>query len=284
MIRKLSLLILLFSFLFSFLLGQSARQNLKIVCLAPNLCEILFSLNAGNMVVGVSDFCEYPPECKNKPKIGGLIDPNFEAIVRSGANTAFLVPEQKWTVEKLKILGIKSYIFRDYSVNDILNSISQIGNIVGRKKKAKEIVSNLLRRITVLKHESDKIKNKKRVLIVIGREIGTFKTLFIAGKGSFMDEIIKLSGGKNCYNGKLMYPQINIEALYDLNPDVIVELLPDEKNFKNEIKVRKKDWQRLKSLNAVKNGKIYFTNNTSFVVPGIRFLNAVSILKDFLKR
>ncbi len=279
MTKKIFFIFLIFS---AFLYG-GVRQNLKIVCLAPNLCEILFSLDAGNLVVGVSDFCEYPPECKKKPRVGGLIDPNFEAIVKLGSNTAFLVPEQKWIEKRLKVFGIKSYIFKDYSVGDILNTILEIGKIVGKEVRARNIVNSMVKKINFYKAKSRDIKIKKKILLVVGRDIGSFRNLYVAGKGTFLDEIISLSGGENCYNGKLKYPQLNIESLYDLNPDVIVELLPDEENLKKEILLRKKDWEKLKGLRAVKNNKIFFTNDTSFVVPGIRFLKAVKILKGFLK-
>jgi len=260
---------------------NSARQ-LKIVCLAPNLCEITFALGCGDLIVGVSDFCEYPPECEKKLHVGGLLNPNFEAIISSGCNVAFLVPEEKWIGEKLKNFGIKYYVFRDYTISDILDSIKKIGDITGKREKAREIFKHFVDEVNRLKKENKSLKKRKKILVVVGRSEGKVRNVYIAGKGTFLDEIIQLAGGKNCYNGKLKYPQVGVEGILSMNPDVIFELIPD-KNFKNKTLERmKRDWMALSEINAVKNGRIFFIEDTSFVVPGMRFLDAVKKLKAYL--
>ena len=66
----------------SFLLAMSAiaAPPARIVSTAPSITEVLYSLGLGNRVVGDTTFCRYPPEARNKPKVGTYLDPNLETI------------------------------------------------------------------------------------------------------------------------------------------------------------------------------------------------------------
>lgn len=86
----------------------------RIISLAPNITEILFSLGLGDNIVGVTGFCDYPEEAREKPEIGGMSNPFLEAVVSLHPDIVLMTTDgnQKKFEEKLRSLGIKMYVFK----------------------------------------------------------------------------------------------------------------------------------------------------------------------------
>jgi ABC-type Fe3+-hydroxamate transport system substrate-binding protein len=88
-------------------LGEGAVPPQRIVSLAPSLTETLFALGVGERVVGVTRYCSHPAEALELPKIGGHLDPNFEAIVRLEPDLVVAIPSSRENRIRLEGLGIK---------------------------------------------------------------------------------------------------------------------------------------------------------------------------------
>jgi len=231
-------------------------QYNRIISLSPNITEILFALGLGDKVVGVTRFCKYPPEAKEKMQVGGYLDPNYEAILSLKPDVVVLLPENEQVKNSLSELNIKYLVVNNKNVSDILKSIDFLGKEFSVNKKAENITSNIrvkMNRIQAKTNDS----NRPKVMIVVERTMGTgvIEDIYIAGKNTFYDELI-----------------ISAEGIIHLNPDFIIELVPQLEHTKISISLLLKDWQSLPQLNAIKNHHIYLISQDYAVIPGPRFI------------
>lgn len=240
----------------------------------------MFALNIGNKIVGRTRFCNYPAAAKEIPEVGGYIDPNYEALVASQPDLVILLPEHEKIKRHLTELNIKSLEVDNKTISDIINSIKTIGDSCGARTEANNLIANINKTIDQIKL---KTKNAKRptTIISIGRTIGegTLKDVYIAGAKTYFSELIDLAGGVNAFQiDRGSYPTLSAEGLIHLNPDIIIDLVAgldlSSKNKKDILK----EWNSIRSVNAVKNGRVIILDSNYIVIPGPRF---ILLLKDF---
>jgi iron complex transport system substrate-binding protein len=92
----------------------------RIVSLAPSLTETLYALGLGARVVGVTRYCAYPPEVAELPKVGGHLDPNFEAIVSLDPDLVVVIPSSSENGQRLESLGIRVLEVDQHDVQAVL--------------------------------------------------------------------------------------------------------------------------------------------------------------------
>ena len=246
----------------------------RIVSLSPGITETLFALGAGNRVVGVTRFCKYPPEAQEKEEVGGYIDPNFEAIAALNPDLIFVLPEQEKVHRYLDELHLKFVTVRDETLEDILDSVIMIGKLCGLEGKAGEIITQLESRMQTVKDVTDGLPREK-VLISVGRNPGTgsLEDVYCAGRNTLYDELITCAGGVNAYSGHtIAYPVLSAEGLYHLNPDIIIDLIPDIDSRGLNKTALIDDWQSIKGVAAVKNERVHLLSSDYAVIPGPRFI------------
>ncbi len=241
------------------------KRDKRIITLAPALTEIIYVLNANDKLVGNTKFCNYPNDAKNIKKIGGYIDMNIEMILSLNSNLIICYPEH---MGKMKLLKNKSELLmvQHSTISDILNSIEIIGKKINRKKESKALINN----IKNVLYKKNKVKLKKKVLLIADRDPDRLKSMYIIGNKDFLSELLELAGAKNCYNGNIPYPSVSIESIVSMNPDIIIEL-SFIKNTKSKKKILK-IWEKYKMINAVKNGKIFFKSEDFWKKPGPRII------------
>ncbi len=254
----------------------------RIVSLSPSITETLFAIGLGDKVVGRTRYCNYPPEVKTRVEVGGYVDPNYEALIALQPDLVILLPEHEKVKEYLKELNINYLEVNNKTVNDIISSITTIGNICGAKEKATELTLSIKKDIDTIKNKI-KTLQKPTTIISIGRTMGsgTLKEAYIAGPKTYFSELITLAGGVNAFdNQNLAYPKLSAEGIIHLNPDVVIDLVTDleKSNLKKEMVT--KEWSSLRNINAVKNKQIFVLTSNYIVVPGPRF---VLLLKDLAK-
>src|SRR4030065_2571824 len=140
----------------------------RIVSLAPNITEILFALQLGNKIVGVTDFCDYPEEARDKPKVGWLISPNIENIISLQPDIVFATTEgnKPEIVDELERMNIKTYVLNPHNINSILSNITAIGTVTGQGIAAREIVTSLNLRIDAIKKRASEGRPKRVIYLV----------------------------------------------------------------------------------------------------------------------
>ncbi len=245
-----------------------------IISLAPSITEVLFTLGLGDRVVGVTDFCDYPEEAKAKNKVGGYYDTSYETILSLMPDLVIMLPEHENQREYLKKLGIDILVVDQRDTIGILDSILKIGRLCKKEEKAKYIIDNINSRIERIK-EKTKGLAPPRVMICIGRTYGSgnIEDVYICGSKGFYNEWIMLAGGTNVYKeGLIRYPTVTGEGITRMNPEVIIEVVPDlnDRGLKKETLI--KEWESLPWVDALKNHRIYIFGQDYVATPGPRFI------------
>ena len=256
----------------------------RIISMSPGVTETLFALGLGDNVVGITRYCTYPPETEKITKVGGFYDPSYETIVSLKPDLVILLTSHKTLKKNLEKLGLKILIVKNNKVEDILCSITTIGNFCGVEKKAAQLLENINKRIRVIKNITAPL-SKPKVLISVDRNAGTqlFNEVYVAGKNIFYDKLITLAGGKNvCNTRNIRYPVLSGEGIIRLNPDVIIDIVPDYKDKGLKIKNIINEWNRFPSVEAVKNKRVHVFGNHYTAIPGPRFILTLETLAKTL--
>lgn len=186
----------------------------RIVSLAPANTEIIAALGLRDELVGVTTYDDYPPEVRRLPKVGDLINPNIEAIAGASPDLVLVTAGvQADVIGKLEAVGAKVVAVDPQSVSAVFRSIEMVGKATGRLQGAAAIVGKMRARLAVLQAE---LAGKPPVAAFI--EIGQ-NPLFTAGKGTLLDDLIRLAGGRNVVKAK-GYVGYSLERLLKDDPAV----------------------------------------------------------------
>ncbi len=281
MIRQ-SVLVLL-GFLLLVEASASAAPS-RIVSLSPVGTEILFDLEQGDRIVGVTEFCDYPPEAKLKPRAGGFTEVNLESLVAMGADLLVLQDiHRQELAPKVEALGIPSYILSQESTEDICKGILDLGKLCGVEERAEARVAEIRDRLDAVVSRLQGLP-RPRVLLSVSRELSLdhLETLYIAGpSGNFYNELLQMAGGINAVEeGSLSYMKISQEGVMKIDPEVIFDLVGD-RTYYHAPSVEDLDtvfdernlmapWLRLSAVEAVRDGRVHVLQGTVFLRPGPR--------------
>jgi len=227
----------------------------RIVSLAPNITETLFALGLGERVVGVSNYCQFPPAAKQKEKVGGYINPSLEKIVALQPDLVIGIAEGDLRnfVDKLAGLKIPVYITNPSNVAEVISFIQNIGEVTFSPQAAKRITEKMRARINIIQ---EKVKERPRLRVF---QVLDFNPLISAGKGTLVDDLIRLAGGRNVAENALgRYPRFSLEEVVAQDPQVII--LSSMKS-QESITEQRQWWERWKTISAVRHGRLYVLNS-----------------------
>ena len=248
----------------------------KIISLAPNITETIYALNADSLLVGVTDFCDYPPQAKSKEKIGTLLDPNLEKITALSPDIIFMTTEgnSKYTYLSLKNNGFRVFVVNPNDISGINRMIVNFGIILNKKDTGKRLAEYIEDKRKYYELEG-KNKQKTSSLLII-----SVNPLITVNKFTYISEILGLAGFENIYGDELLeYPNVTYEDVIIKNPDYIFYLTDTtNKSTSNELLMNIKS--RLNIVNAVKNNKVYDVDENVFSRPGPRVMDCVKIMND----
>ncbi len=248
-----------------------AKAPVRIVSLAPSVTEMLFALGAGDHVVAVTEFCNYPPEATTKPRVGGL-KPSIEAIVALQPDLV-LVPHaflDSAVLVKLDELKITTYVLHARSLEDILGQLNTLGRLLNRSAAAAELVAGLRQRIQDIRARTQPLPHP-RVLYVLNSN-----PLMTVGPGSFIHQLLKAAGGINvAASSSQPYPRISLEEVLAQNPDVLLfPVGPSEGIPESE----QAQWQRWSQLSAVRDHRLYRIDSELIDRPGPRIVDGLELM------
>ncbi|HLA83703.1 MAG TPA: helical backbone metal receptor [Thermoguttaceae bacterium] len=252
----------------------------RIIAMAPSVTEILFQLGLGDRVVGVSRYCTYPPEAKTRPCIGGLFDPNMEAILSLQPDLVILPSPEAGTTEGFDKLGVATLVLDHRGPDGVFDSITAIGRACGVRRDADALLDNLrqrLRRVTA--RTSDLAR--PRVLLVVDHSAGgtRIEDVYVAGSSRYFNPILHWAGGKNVFEDAVeAFPVVSREAILKANPEVIVDLVSTDHLPTDDVEAYCESWRELHQIDAVKNGRVYILTEDYTKVPGPRFVLLVEDL------
>ena len=256
----------------------------RIVTMAPSVTETVFALGLGDRVVGVSEYCKYPPEALDKPRVGGLLNPNFERIVGLRPDAVLLLESSVQDPSVFRKLQIPVLQVNHLSVDGILASIEQVGTACGADAKAEGIVADIRRRLDRIA-EKTAGRHPPRVMVAIDRTLGagSLQDVYITGGDGHIDRIIELAGGRNAYpDSRARFPVVSQEGILQINPDVIIDLAYGLAGKDADEATIRADWQCLAEVDAVRHDRVYLIADDFATVPGPRFILFVEKLARLL--
>lgn len=245
-------------------------EPLRIVSMAPSHTEILFALGLADRVVGVTEYCNYPPEAAELPKIGGFADIDLEQVVGLEPDLVFGTTLHEGQIAPaLQERGVTVFIAEPQTVLEVLDTVLTIGHLTGRDEAATELAAQMQTRIDAVQ-ETIKDAPRPAVFWELGPE------LFTAGPGSFINDLITLAGGENvAADADSPWPQLGIESIVLKDPDVVV--LADHNYGQTAEMVKERPgWN---DINAVKEGRIVEITDDDIVSrPGPRIIDGLEFL------
>ena len=190
----------------------------RIVSLAPSNTEILFALGLGDKVVGVTDWCDYPPEALEREKVGSYDTPDIEKIVALNPDLILVAYGTTMDViNNLVGLGLTVFGIKSTDLDDVLNDIKTIGEITDKELEAYALTSEMASKIEAVTNQTEELEERPRVFYIVWHD-----PLWTAGSGTFIHELIEKGGGVNICGNLTGYPIISIEEVIAYNPEVIV--------------------------------------------------------------
>jgi iron complex transport system substrate-binding protein len=238
------------------------QQPQRIVSLAPSITEILFAINASNLVVGVDDYSNYPPAVLDMVKngtiqrVGGFSEISLEKVISLKPDLVVgSTGVQYKFVYSLSQMGITSLSLKTESIDEIFSAILLLGKITNHYQEALTLVysmkQNLLSTYSLV---TSKTQEKPSVAYLVW-----INPIFVAGGGSFWSDVLYLSGGTNAFqNVSQAWPMISWEDLVSANPKVIV-LSEYAGGFSNATQFIA--WARSQpggnNIEAIKEGRVY---------------------------
>jgi iron complex transport system substrate-binding protein len=233
----------------------------RIVSLAPSITETLFALGLGDRVVGVTTYCDYPPEATAKEKVGDTLRPSVEKIValRADLVIASTASQLEQFVRQLDELGIAIYVSNPRKVADVAETIARIGALTGATERARDLSDQLQKRLADMDARVQAAP-RPRVLIILSAE-----PLITAGGGTFVNDLIERAGGRSIAADETAeYPQYSLETAVASRPEVIFLQAQDARLP-----------ERLKETPAARTGRVFHVDDNLMLRPGPRILDGL---------
>ena len=247
----------------------------RLVSLAPSITETLYALGLGDRLVGDTDYCDYPPEAKRKPRVGNLLNPSLERIVVLKPDLVLGSPEanRREIIGQLEKLRIPIYGVTAQSVEGTLRSLEDLGRVLGCEREAQALRERLRGRIEAVERRVNPYP-RSRVLFVVW-----YRPLTTTGPRTSITDVIRRAGGDSVtkdLDGE--WPRLSLEEALRRDPDVI--LYPQAESFFPGLDefARLPGWR---DLRAVKNRHMYCVSETiTFTSP--RLIDALEQVADIL--
>jgi iron complex transport system substrate-binding protein len=247
----------------------------RIVSLSPSTTEILFALGLNDRIAGVTNYCNYPPEAKEKPSVGDYTAPNMEKLISLDPDLILVTEEQEDDVlpqlvsKGLTVIGIKPG-----SVSEVFDSINIIGAATGKTKEANDMVKDLKDRIQRVTAKTANLpeSSKPKVFYIIWND-----PLWTVGSNTFHDELIAMAGGVNITHDLSGYVDITLETVIAKNPDIIIAGVGMGDGQDAPFTYAKTE-PRLADTTARQKGQVYSVNMDIVSRPGPRLVDALEEL------
>jgi iron complex transport system substrate-binding protein len=271
----------------AFALGLSAQTKpQRIVSTSPSITETLFALGLGDHVVGVSRFCNYPPEVQKLPKVGSYVRPDVEAIARLAPGLVILERSSSEVEGRLEALHIAFTEVPHNTLEDIYTEIQLIAKAAGVPERSTSLITQIRSSLDGITAKA-KLLPSPRVMVIVDRRQGTLSDLTAVGPNNYVNQILTIAGGNNVLAkpGQPQYPHISLETVLRENPDVIIDISGTQETEVARQVSRASTlalWSQYRDLTAVRNGHIYAGTTDSLVVPGPRTPIAAQRLFDFV--
>jgi iron complex transport system substrate-binding protein len=253
-------------------LGSAPR---RVVALAPSLTEIVFLLGKGDLLAGATRFCNHPPAAMSLPRIGGISDPDVERIVSLSPDLVLCTTDgnPRERILALEGMGIPCFAVAPQDLDGVLAAVGRVGALLGDAARGRAEAASLRSRRDAARAAAARgRKPSPLVLFVVSTS-----PVIAAGEGTFMDELLRLSGARNAaaaYRGR--YPRLSVEEMIAARPDAIfIAGMRGVERFPPEVS----GW---KEIPAFRDGAVFLIDGDLVTRPGPRLVTALEKVTEAL--
>ncbi len=251
----------------------------KVIAMTPSDCEILYAIGAGEALVGRGEYCDYPPEVLELPKVRTGENTNLEEIISLKPQVVLMgtMGQTKEQVAALERAGIKVVVSQATDIEGVYFSVDMIGKLMNREEEAQNVINSMKKTFDEVSQKKVQMKGKTVYFEVSPLEYG----LWTAGSGTFMNEIAEIIGLENCFADVEGWGEISEEQVLERNPDYIVTIAMyfGEGPTPEEEIAGRKGWE---NITAVKNRAILNLQNDELSRPVPRLAEGAKMLYDFV--
>jgi iron complex transport system substrate-binding protein len=263
-------------------LGQAREAPSRIVSTSPSTTEMLFALGLGDRVVGVSQFCRYPPQVTSLPRVGTILRPDFERIVTLRPDLVVVTDRNPDFAARLTAAQIPFVAVATTTLADVSSAMLRIGAAAGIESHARTVVGDIEAQLLNIRRRAGS-GPRPRVLLIMGRTPDALTGIVAAGAGSYLNDLIEIAGGTNAIAAvsTLPYPQLSLESILHLDPDVIVDTIDmsaPESERQRQTQVSRQLWTSYRTLSAVRSDRVHAAETDALFTPGPRVVEATEWL------
>ena len=258
----------------------------RIVSLIPSNTELLFAVGAGGSVVGVTNYCDYPPEARKIEKIGDLTAMSLEKIVSLDPDLVLASknnPDEM--IQSLRALGVRVFVLDPQTIEEVIDSIGIVGMLAGQARAAGILLDDYRKRLAAVTERIGDLPENERPTVFVGSPFRDEN--WTPGPGTFTSGVISRAGGRNVADDLApgTWAVYNLENIISKDPDVLLATLGVDQDAGE---VRKRFLERAKALNgwrdldAVRDERVVLIPENWLLRPTLRIVHAVEILADSL--
>ncbi len=255
--------------------GRQVRvpiDSKRIIALAPNLTEIVYSIGQGGKLVGATKYSNYPKEAKELPRVGTYIQLDLEKIValRPDLCLANKDGNPKHAIERLVKMGIPVYVANPQNLAGILTTVTSIGKLLNAEAETATVVEKAKQRILAIEQLVATVENPPAVFFQIDAD-----PIVSVGSGTFIDELITRAGGKNIAAGSMPYPRYNWEALLKQQPTIVIITSMSGGQTPEELISA---WRKFPQIAAVRQNRLHVVDADLYDRATIRLIKGLEVL------
>jgi iron complex transport system substrate-binding protein len=250
--------------------------------MAPSATEAVFALGAGDRVVGVDSYSDFPPAARDLPRVGGLTDPDLETILALEPDLILVWMRH----EKVEALGAR------YDIPTLALPMNRLDEIYAGFRRLAEVLGvpergeALCREIAAdLQSVRDRVTGRPRVrtLFLAGRTLGVMKGLWAAGNDSFLTDLLEIAGGRNVFDDMDdAFREVAVESIVARAPEAVIEPHPGAEDAEAVRRKSLDDWRKLPTIPAVRHGRVLILTGRGALLPGPRIGETAARLADLL--
>ncbi len=252
-----------------------SKPPARIISLAPSITEMVFAVGAGDSLIGVTEFCDFPPEASSKQKVG-YAHPSLEAMLALKPDLVLATREVLKSEAMLKLdqLKIPTFIINPTTIEDILAHVQTLGRMLDHPSEANKVTMELRNQISEIKSRAGELQ-PVRVLYVLNSH-----PLITVGPGSYIDQLIGMAGGVNIGRlGASPYPHLSMEAVLQQDPEVLLFPIGVHEGISEH---EQQSWRQWTTMTAIKQGRMHQIPADLLNRPGPRIGAALDLLTGFL--
>lgn len=260
-------------------------ETTRIVSLLPSFTEIAYELRAEKLIVGVSDYCRFPPEAQQKPHVGGLLNPSVERILSLNPTVVVLSTANAELGEKLRKLKRDIRLYPTDSLEDVFALLRASGSLLGQAKLAERYEQEWRSCLDKVRRDTTTLGHP-RTLIVVSRQPASLRDIYAATPTSYLGQLAECAGATNIINRReRSYATVSLEEILAADPEVILDFsLGELATNASALDQHLAAWDQLATVAAVRLKRVYPVSDPHTTIPGPFLCATAQLMANLLHK